>query len=141
MTESMKTALRRENTNLVIPSRLTSILQPLDVSLNKPFKDGVRKRWMEWMAKGTHEFTASGCQKKPSEQLFLSWIAGAWQDIPKEMIKSSFLKCRITNSLDGTEDDLILEPDDDSNCELDDSLVWRVISVKIMFVLMFLNLY
>lgn len=68
------------------------------------------------MAKGTHKFTVSGCQKKPSEQLFLSWITGAWQDIPKEMIKSSFLKCGITNSLDGTEDDLILEPDDDSNC-------------------------
>lgn len=45
VTESVKTALaRRENTKLaVIPSRLTLILQPLNVSLNKPF-EGVRKR-------------------------------------------------------------------------------------------------
>ena len=37
------------------------------------------------------------------------------------MIESSFLKCGITNSLDGSEDDLVYEADDDSNSELDDS--------------------
>ena len=58
------------------------------------------------MAKGIHKFTGSGRQKKP----ILSWIAGAWQDIPDEMIESSFLKCGITNSLDGTDDDVISSP-------------------------------
>ena len=48
VTESVKAAIARENTNLaVIPGGLTSLLQPLDVSLNKPFKDNVRKRWMQ----------------------------------------------------------------------------------------------
>lgn len=38
VTKNMKTVLARENTNLaVIPGRLTSILQLLDVSLSKPF--------------------------------------------------------------------------------------------------------
>ena len=76
---------------------------------------------MEWMTEGIHEFTASGRQKKPSEELILSWIAGAWQDISKEMIESSFLKCGITNSLDGSEDDLVYEANDDCNRELNDS--------------------
>ena len=120
VTESVKTAFARENTDLgVIPGGLTSILQPLDVALNKPFNDGVRKRWMEWMADGIHEFTATGHQKKPSEELIVSWIAQAWNDIPVEMIESSFLKCGITNNLDGSEDDLVYQVnvetvDDDS---------------------------
>ena len=43
-TKSVKTAFVKENTNLaVIPGGLTSILQPLDVALNKPYKDGVRR--------------------------------------------------------------------------------------------------
>ena len=71
------------------------------------------------MAEGIHEFTASGRQKKPSLELILSWIAGAWNEIPQEMIESSFQKCRITNNLDGTEDHLVYEPDN----ELDDSVV------------------
>ena len=108
VTDTVKASFNRENTELaVIPGGLTSLLQPLDVSLNKPFKDGVRKKWMQWMADGIHEFTASGRQKKPSEELMCSWISQAWNDIPAEMITASFLKCGITNNLDGTQDDLV----------------------------------
>ena len=124
MTESVKAAIARENTNLaVFPGGLTSLLQPLDVSLNKPFKDNVRKRWMQWMAHGIHDFTAGGRQKKPSEELICSWISEAWHEIPREMIVGSFLKCGITNNLDGSENDLVYEPSEDSAAELDDSAI------------------
>ena len=74
---------------------------------------------MDWMSDGIHEFTASSRQKKPSEELIVSWIASAWNDIPAEMVEFSFLKCGITNNLDGSEDDLVYENseeliDDDS---------------------------
>jgi len=73
------------------------------------------------MAEGIHEFTATGRQKKASEELICSWISQAWNDIPVEMITASFLKCGITNNLDGSEDDLLFDSAEDT--ELDDSFV------------------
>ena len=108
-TEQVKRSFKSENTDLaVIPGGLTSVLQPLDVCLNKPFKDRVRQKWMAWMAEGIHELTVGGCQKKPSEELMCQWIGEAWRDIPREMVANSFLKSGITNSLDSFEDDFIL---------------------------------
>ena len=50
-----------------------------------------------------------GDKKKPSEELIRLWISEAWNEIPAEMITASFLKCGITNNLDGTEDDLVYD--------------------------------
>ena len=61
-TDSVKSSFKCENTDLaMIPGGLTSILQPLDVSLNKPFKDEVRKKWM---ADGIHEFYCNETAKE-----------------------------------------------------------------------------
>ena len=100
VTDTVKASFKREITELaVIPGGLTSLLQPLDVSLNKPFEDEVRK---QWMADGIHEFTATERQKKASEEPICSWISQAWKAIPSEMIAASFLKCGITNNSDGS---------------------------------------
>ena len=124
VTESVKAAIAKENTNLaVVPGGLTSLRQPLDVSLNKPFKDNVRKKWMQWTADGIHELIADGRQKRPSDELIFSWISEAWHEIPGEMIVASFLKCGITNNLDGSEDDLVNEPSEDSAAEVDNSAI------------------
>lgn len=38
----------------VIPGGMTSMVQPLDVAINKPFKDRTRKKWQEWMLADQH---------------------------------------------------------------------------------------
>ena len=59
------------------------------------------------MADRIREFTATGRQKNASEELSCSWILQAGNAIPSEMIAASFLKCGITNNLDGSEDELV----------------------------------
>ena len=50
--------LSRRRSLLVFDS--SKVLQPLDICLNKPFKDRLRQRWMTWMAEGIHELTPTG---------------------------------------------------------------------------------
>ena len=50
-----------KNTDIaVIPGGLTSIVQPLDVCLNRPFKDHLRSKWFEWVLEGEKTCTAGG---------------------------------------------------------------------------------
>ena len=50
---------------------------------------------------------------RPEIDLVAKWVKKAWDSIPTEMIENSFLKCCISNALDGTEDDAIFEDDVD----------------------------
>ena len=42
-----------------------------------------------------------------------SWIVEVWDEIPNDIIKRAFLKCCISNSMDGTEDDVLWEDGED----------------------------
>ena len=117
--------LREENTDIcVIPGGLTSQLQPLDVCLNKPFKQGMHMKWTEWlMDKTNHDFTPpSGLLKKPSISLMCAWIKEVWKGLQPDMIVKSFKKC---SAVDGTEDNYIYQDDigesEDPFSDLDES--------------------
>ena len=116
LSKPIRCTLQSLNTEcVVIPGGMTSMLQPLDVSINKPFKDRMRAKWQEWMLAGEHTFTARGRIHKVDLDEICRWISDAWEDIPPEMIQKSFRKCCITNALDGTEDDEIWEEEDNSD--------------------------
>ncbi|KFM70429.1 Pogo transposable element with KRAB, partial [Stegodyphus mimosarum] len=102
-----------KTTVAVIPGGSTSIIPPLDVCFNKPFKVNVRKYWAEWISSGRPTFTKGGNIKKQDITLIAQWVKDAWNEIPSEMIIKSFKKCCISNELDGTEDDAVFESEND----------------------------
>ena len=64
--ESVVADLRAQNTDIsVIPDGLISVLQPIDVSVNKPFKDMMRKEWNERMNDGEKTEAGHTLQGKP----------------------------------------------------------------------------
>ena len=91
----------------IIPGGMTSILQPLDVSVNKPMKVMLQRRWNEWYAEGEHTFTPSGSMRKPTLEDVCNWVNDAWEELDPNIIVRAFKKCSISNALDGTEDDML----------------------------------
>jgi hypothetical protein len=60
-TEEVKNILKSRNTDQVIISGgLTSMLQPLDVCINRPFKAALKEQYTRWKAAGEHEFMPTG---------------------------------------------------------------------------------
>ena len=110
LTEPVKSQVRAMNGDLVIiPGGMTSQLQVLDVVVNKPFKDNLRKKYTEWLLSGNHALTPTGKIQKPSVRLLCEWILHAWDAIPSQSIIDGFKKCCISNALDGSEDDVLWE--------------------------------
>lgn len=103
----------------MIPGGCTSILQPADVSWNRPFKVYLQEKWDDWLLHGEHTFTPAGRMRKPTVKLMLAWISEAWKQLSEGIIIRSFRKTGISNMMDGTEDDLTWDEDEeDDDAEL-----------------------
>ena len=93
ITANSKTRLARNNTDIaVIPGGLTSVLQPLDVSLNKPFKDNAREQWNEWMMNGEKSFTKSGAMRSASLDVLCESVIKAWDNVKVENVIQSVMR-------------------------------------------------
>ena len=85
LTDTVKQQLRENKTaTAVIPGGLTSLVQPLDVCLNKPFKDGLREKWMTWMMSGEKTFTPGGQLRAASLVTVCQWVKESWQELSKK---------------------------------------------------------
>ncbi|KAG7174204.1 Pogo transposable element-like 7 [Homarus americanus] len=115
LTEPVKICLKKHNTDTaVIPGGLTSVVQPLDVSLNMPFKDRVRDRWNKRMIEGDKTYTKGGNMRAAPLELLCEFVIDSWNAIKTETVVKSFKKCCISYSLDGEEDDVAWEDEAES---------------------------
>ena len=116
------------NTELVVmPGGITSVLQPMDVSINKLFKDRLRQQYLTWILDPTRELRETGKIKRAAPSEVTRWMLAAWKTIPEGIIIRSFKKCYISNALVSSKDDILWEDDgedkDDSDWVTDDSVM------------------
>ena len=110
MTEDVAEELQKNNISVaVIPGGCTSKIQPLDVSLIKPFKTICRSQWVEYMQQEVAKQQSGERLKPASKQQVVDWVVQSNKllDEKKEIIRKSFLVCGISNALDGSQNNLI----------------------------------
>lgn len=77
LTDGVTATLAEAKTDLaVIPGGMTGQLQPLD-SINKPFKDRLRKLYTDWLTEKDHQLTATGRIKRAPLSQVAAWVAAA----------------------------------------------------------------
>lgn len=70
-----------------IPGGCTSLCQPVDVGVNKPFKSRMRKLWEEWMiSTGLNQ----GKITPPTRKHIAEWCWTSSQDLPPSMVRNAW---------------------------------------------------
>ncbi|KAI2509922.1 Pogo transposable element with KRAB domain [Fragilaria crotonensis] len=70
-----------------IPGGCTPLCQPVDIGVNKPFKDRIRRQWEAWMI---NEGTLSGTTSPPSRADIVQWTLNAANDLTQNIVFNSW---------------------------------------------------
>ena len=62
--------------------------------------------------------------RKVNLPMICGWIVKVWKEIPSDIITRAFLKCCISNNMDGTEDDIIWEEEAANDGDSDGYLLY-----------------
>ena len=81
----------------------------LDVVINKPFKNYIREEFEKHIDENLELYVEGKLLVSERRILTTKWVANAWEKIKRnpEMIIHGFLKCGLSNKLDGSEDDYL----------------------------------
>ena len=123
--ESVKEKFKEYNYDLaVILDSLTSICQPLDVAINKLFKDNLKKEWHLWMANSDADQTAGGNLQCTKIGDIYGWVKRSQKQISDKIIINSFKSYHISDMLDDLDisDDNSTEDSDKENVSDNDDI-------------------
>ena len=100
--------LKREcKTDVVlVPPGYTSLIQPLDVSLDSKFKSVIDKLQTEHMHDHLDEYINNSLSASARHILITKQVRAAWEQVSqkKDMVRCAFKKCGISVAVDGSED-------------------------------------
>jgi transposase-like protein len=83
LTTKVTRSLSMVNTEVeIIPGGYTGKLQPMDVGINKPFKNYICNNYIDWMKDNGHA--------KPTREIVATWISNAWEKLTQTICTNSF---------------------------------------------------
>ena len=95
-------------------------IQPLDVAVNKPFKDMLKKAWELWMQDETKaQYTKGGRRKRCSYEEVASMVHDSFYSIEAETIQNGFIKALERDPDDEDIDEMEIQELDTSFSALD----------------------
>ena len=100
LTTQVRDELNHHNIDtIVVPPRMTNLLQPLDGSIMKSFKSKYHHaKWTDWYLNSDKSFTRNGNMRSPPYATIIDWISSIVRDIPRELVSNSFDVCGITQN-------------------------------------------
>jgi hypothetical protein len=70
-----------------IPGGCTTLCQPVDVGVNKPFKNRIREKWECWMIE---EGIQRGTTRPPTRTDISNWTLAAMEALPTQIVKNAW---------------------------------------------------
>ena len=92
--DEVEQAFTDKNSSIkIIHGGITTLLQFLDIHVNKPFKDIMKEKWEDWIENGAAEFTEKGNRKCESYQIVAEWADYTWKKIATDELIKGFRQC------------------------------------------------